>query len=383
MRWLCTGTLLLLTFAHALGAQAPQGRIAGQVTSGDSGRPIEGARVVVDGTRLGASTRSDGRYLIVGVPAGIHRLRVSMLGFAPRLSDPVTLADGASISLDFRLVQQAQALDQVVVTGYGTSSRRELTGAIASVSGEDMTLKAAPTSALSNALQGKAAGVQVTTNSGVPGAGASVRVRGTNSITANSEPLYVIDGIPAAQGTRSSDPTFNPLNSIDPSEIESIDILKDASATAIYGARGANGVVMVTTKHGPRSGSQTTIETSYGIQTISKRLAALNGPQYMELRNEAYLNAGRAAPYTAAQIAATQSYDYPSMMIQSAPQQSHAMSFTGGDEKTRYLIAGNALTQKGILINSDFMRYGARINLDREMTNRFRLGTNISMTRSQ
>ena len=141
-----------------------------------------------------------------------------------------------------------------------------------------MTLKAAPAMAISNALQGRAAGVQVTTNSGTPGAGASVRIRGTNSITANSEPLYVIDGIPAAQGTRSSDPTFNPLNSIDPSDIESIDILKDASATAIYGARGANGVVMVTTKHGPRNGSQTTLETSYGVQTISKRLNALNGP---------------------------------------------------------------------------------------------------------
>jgi TonB-linked SusC/RagA family outer membrane protein len=383
MRWLCTTSLLVLTLSHAVAAQTPQGRISGTVTSGEAGRPLEGARIVIEGTRLGASTRADGRYVVTGVPAGTHRVRASMLGYAPKLSDPIVLTEGGTASLDFRLVQQAQALDQVVVTGYGTSSRRELTGAIASVSGEDMTLKAAPTSALSNALQGKAAGVQVTTNSGVPGAGASVRVRGTNSITANSEPLYVIDGIPAAQGTRSSDPTFNPLNSIDPSEIESIDILKDASATAIYGARGANGVVMVTTKHGPRSGSQTTIETSYGVQTISKRLGALNGPQYMELRNEAYLNAGRAAPYTAAQIAATQSYDYPSMMIQSAPQQSHALSFMGGDEKTRYLISGNALNQKGILVNSDFSRYGARINLDREMTKRFRLGTSISMTRSQ
>jgi TonB-linked SusC/RagA family outer membrane protein len=383
MRWFRTSSLLLLTLSQALAAQTPQGRISGIVTSGEGSRPLEGARIVIEGTRLGTATRSDGRYVITGVPAGTHRVRASMLGYAPRLSDPIVLAEGGTASLDFRLTPQAQALDQVVVTGYGTSSRRELTGAIASVSGEDMTLKAAPTSALSNALQGKAAGVQVTTNSGVPGAGASVRVRGTNSITANSEPLYVIDGIPAAQGTRSSDPTFNPLNSIDPSEIESIDILKDASATAIYGARGANGVVMVTTKHGPRSGSLTTIETSYGVQTISKRLGTMNGPQYMALRNEAYLNAGRAAPYTAAQIAAAQSYDYPSMMIQSAPQQSHAVSFTGGDEKTRYLISGNALNQKGILVNSSFTRYGARVNLDREMSKRFRLGTSISMTRSE
>src|SRR5258708_13309635 len=218
-----------------------------------------------------------------------------------------------------------------------------------------MTLKAAPTSALSNAVQGKAVGVQLTTNGGVPGAGASVRIRGTNSITANSEPLYVIVGIPAAQGTRSSDPTFNPLNSIDPSEIETIDILKDASATAIYGARGANGVVMVTTKHGPRSGSQTTVESSYGTQKISKWLGALNGPQYMQLRNEAYVNAGRAAPYTDAQIASASSFDYPSMMVQAAPQQSHSVSFTGGDERTRYLLSGNPLRQNAAILTSHFL----------------------------
>ena len=383
MRWLITGCILALTFAEGALAQSPQGRITGIVVSGEGGRPLEGAQVTIPGTRLGAVTRADGRYIVSGVAAGTYRVRASMLGFAPQGMERVLVLDGGGATVDFRLKPQAATLDQVVVTGYGTSSRRELTGAISSVSGEDLTLRAAPTTAISNALQGKAAGVQVITNSGTPGAGASVRIRGTNSITANSEPLYVIDGIPAAQGSRSSDPTFNPLNSIDPGEIESIDVLKDASATAIYGARGANGVVMVTTKQGSRTGSQTVVESSYGVQKISKRLNALNGPQYMDLRNEAYVNAGRAAPYTAAQIAAAPSYDYPSMMIQSAPQQSHAVTFSGGDGQTRYLISGNTLTQKGVIINSDFMRYGARLNLDREMTKRFRLGTSLSMNRSQ
>jgi len=127
----------------------------------------------------------------------------------------------------------------VVAVGYGTQRKRDLTGAVASVRGEDLTVRAAPTTAVSNALQGKAPGIQVVTNSGIPGAGARVRIRGTQSITANSEPLYVIDGIPALQGTSSSDPTYNPLNTIDPSEIESIEVLKDASSTAIYGARAA------------------------------------------------------------------------------------------------------------------------------------------------
>jgi TonB-dependent SusC/RagA subfamily outer membrane receptor len=333
MRWIFTSCLLTLTLGRTAAAQTSQGRIAGVVTD-EGGRPLERAQLTIVGGRNGGTTRADGRYTLSGIAPGTYRLRASMLGFAPQTLERVIVNDGVTTTADFRLVQQAQALDQVVVTGYGTSSRRELTGAIASVSGEDMTLKAAPTSAISNALQGKAAGVQVTTNSGTPGAGASVRIRGTNSITANSEPLYVIDGIPAAQGTRSSDPTFNPLNSIDASEIESIDILKDASATAIYGARGANGVVMVTTKRGSRTGNETNVTASYGVQTISKRLGALNGPQYMRLRNEAYVNAGRTAPYSTAQIDSAPSYDYPSMMIQSAPQQSQAVTFTGGDEKT-------------------------------------------------
>jgi TonB-linked outer membrane protein, SusC/RagA family len=383
MRWIWTSCLLTLTLADVARTQAPLGRITGIVTAGDANRALEGAQVTIPGTGLGASTRADGRYVISGLPAGTYRVRASMLGFAPQAINRIVIVEGGSATADFRLQQQAAALEQVVVTGYGTSSRRELTGAIASVSGEELTVRAAPMSAISNALQGKAAGVQVTTNSGVPGAGASVRVRGTNSITANSEPLYVIDGIPAAQGTRSSDPTFNPLNSIDPSEIEAIDVLKDASATAIYGARGANGVIMVTTRHGSRNGSQVAIESSYGVQEISKRLGALNGPQYMQLRNEAYVNAGRAAPYTDAQIASAASYDYPSMMIQNAPQQSHSVSFSSGDGQTRYLLSGNSLTQKGIIINSDFQRYGARLNLDREMTKRFRIGTNLSLTRSQ
>src|SRR5260221_12533752 len=140
---------------------------------------------------------------------------------------------------------------------------------------------------------------------------------------------------------------------------------------------------MVTTKHGPRSGSQTPVESSSGTHKPSKWLGALNGPQYVQLRNDAYVNAGRGAPSTDAQIASASSFDYPSMMVQAAPQQSHSVSFTGGDERTRYLLSGNALSQKGVIVNSDFLRYGARLNLDREVTKRFRLGASISMNRSQ
>ena len=281
--------------AGLLAAQeAPRttGRITGSVTS-DGGQPLGGAQV-------GITTAA-------GVPAGTYTLRVQRIGFAPA-TQPVTVGAGETVTANVQMAARAVALDQVVTIGYGTARRGEVTGAVATVSGEDVTLKAAPTTAISNALEGKAPGVQVITNSGTPGAGASVRIRGTNSITANSEPLYVIDGIPAAQGTRSTDPTFNPLNTIDASEIESIDILKDASATAIYGARGANGVVLVTTKRGRRGTSQTTVETSYGTQAISKSIHPLSGPEYMRLRNEAYKNARRSeVPYSEAQIAAAPS----------------------------------------------------------------------------
>ena len=383
LRLLPTSCLLSLTLYQGAGSQIPQGRIIGVVTSSDSGRALGGAQVSILGTGRSTLSRADGRYALTDIAPGSYRLRVLNMGFAAHIVEGVVVTEAATTVVNVHLVQQPTLLDQVVVTGYGVSSRRDLTGAIASVSGENVTPKAAPTPTLSNALQGKAAGVLVTTNSGVPGAGASVRVRGTNSITANSEPLYVIDGIPAAQGTRSTDPTLNPLNSIDPSEIESVDILKDASATAIYGARGANGVIMVTTKQGQRSGSRTTVESSVGLQTISRRLGVLNGPQYMRLRNDAYVNSGRPPAYTDAEIASAPSYDYPSMMIRRAPQESHRVTFSGGDQKTRFLMSGSAMMQRGILVNSDLHRYGARVNLDREMTARFRLGTNITAVRSE
>jgi TonB-linked SusC/RagA family outer membrane protein len=373
---------LSLAFSQVGAAQTPAGRIAGMITGVDTGRALAGARVVVVGTRRSAVTGTDGRYAISDVAPGTYRLRVLSLGFAPRTVEGVVAADSGTTVVDIHLSQQPTLLDEVVVTGYGITSRRDLTGAVASISGGDLTPKAAPPLTLSNALQGKAAGVLVTTNSGVPGAGASVRVRGTNSIT-NSEPLYVIDGIPAAQGTRSTDPTLNPLNSIDPTAIEAIHVLKDASATAIYGARGANGVVMVTTKSGEAFEGRTIVESSFGQQTISKRLGVLSGPEYMRLRNEAYVNAGRVAPYTDAQIDAAASYDYPSMIVDRAPQESHGVTFTGGDARTRLLVSGNSMTQRGIIVNSDFRRTSARLNLIRDMSEKFRLNANLSGVRSQ
>jgi TonB-linked SusC/RagA family outer membrane protein len=375
-----TGQIVLVTTLPTRLHNPLQGSIAGTVYTARAGSPLEGVTVTVVGTRLGAVTRSGGRYSVVNAPLGTHRLQARRLGYTPA-ETTVVVREGEQSVVDFRLEVSAVELERVVTIGYGTTTRRDLTGAVASVTAEEFETEAAPTVTLSSGLQGKAAGVQVISNSGLPGGGLRVRVRGTGSITANSEPLYVIDGLPAEQGTGSSNPQDNPLMSVDPSEIESIEILKDASATAIYGARGANGVVLITTKRGQRGESRVTVETSYGIQEISKTIPVLNAREFMELTNEARVNAGRTRLYTDAQIASAQTYDYPGMMLRDAAQQSHALSLSGGDQKLRYLLSGNYAYQEGIEIGSDFKRYGGRLNIDSDVSDRFRVGTSLSLAR--
>lgn len=381
---------MLVVFLAPGSLLAQAGRITGTVT-GSSGGPLSGAQVIIVGSTLGAQTDGQGRFTIAGVQPGTHRVQAEHVGYATQ-EKSVTLTTGQATA-DFILAPAAVQLDAVVAIGYGTARTKDLTGAVSTVSGEEVLTKAAPTSAVSNALQGKAPGVQVTINSGVPGAGASVRVRGTNSISANSEPLYVIDGIPAVQGTSSQDPTYNPLNEINPNDIASIQILKDASSTAIYGSRGANGVILITTRRGTRNQDQLTLESSYGIQQITKTIHPLDAQQFATLVNEAYINSGRDARYckaglpgcegeTESVIWGAQSYDYPDLMVRNAAQQSHTLTLSGGDARTRYLISGNYLDQDGILVNSNFKRYGLRLNLDRMMSDRFRTGTSIGLART-
>jgi TonB-linked SusC/RagA family outer membrane protein len=359
-------------------AQDPTGSIAGRVLESATQRPLAGASVVVDGTRLSAVTRADGSFLLGGVPAGRHTLRVDLIGYGSQTQE-VTVAAGETVSAELTLQAAAVALDELVVVGYGTQRRRDLTGAVASVNVQNVQV--ATTANLGQILQGRVAGAQVIQNNGAPGGGISIRIRGTNSITANSEPLYVIDGIPAVVGTDSQDPYQNPLSRISPSDIESIEILKDASATAIYGARGGPGVVLVTTKRGQRGVGRMTLESTYGVQSAARKLSMLNGRQFAEMANEARSNAGLSQWYTAAEISALGAgTDWQDMVLQDGALQTHALSFSGGDERTRYLVSGSFYDQEGIVIGSEFRRYSGRVNLDRNVTDRLTVGSNLTVS---
>ena len=378
---LATSLLVLAVLAPVTARAQTSGTISGTVTAED-GRPIQGVSVNVTGTLLGRVTEANGRYTIVGVPVGTQTVVARRLGFAPQ-SRAVTVILGQTTTADFTLAVQAAILNDVVAIGYGNTSVRNLSGAVAVVSGTELKAEGVPLVTLSEGLAGKAPGIQVSSNSGIPGAGARVRVRGTASINANSEPLYVIDGVPVLQGSGSSTPTSNPLGSLEPSDIESVQILKDAASTAIYGSRGSNGVIVIETRHGRRGESGVDFEASYGMQTISNRIPVLSGPDFMTIVNESRTNAGLAALYTPAQIAAAPTYDYQNMMLRTAPQTTQAITFHGGESRLRYLIGANHTKVEGILINSRFTRYGGRLNLDSDVSERFRVGTTMMLTRTE
>src|SRR5256886_6204781 len=211
---LCVSVPLRVGTAQDVDQQ--RGTISGTVTSQETGAPLAGAAVAIVGTRLEAAAGPDGRYTIAQLPPGSYRVRARLIGYGSVVDTGVVVVAGQTATADIVLPQQAVQLETVVAIGYATIQNKDVTGAVASASGADVLLKAPPTSALSNALQGKAPGVQVLVNSGIPGAGASVRVRGSASITANSEPLYVVDGLPAIPGTGPDNPTYNPLTEMHP-----------------------------------------------------------------------------------------------------------------------------------------------------------------------
>jgi TonB-linked SusC/RagA family outer membrane protein len=368
----CTVLLTLLLSFISFNSFAQTYQIHGVVVD-TKGEPIIGATVAVSGTSEGAITDMDGNFSI-NVPKG-KTISISYVGYKSQ-ELPVTV----SKDYDVTLVEDSKSLDDVVVVGYGVQKKSDLTSAISSIKSEDLI--ATSITSFDQGLQGRASGVVVLNTSGQPGGATSIRIRGTSSINGNNEPLYVIDGIPIISDAGSisthtlKSPALNPLTSINPNDIESIEILKDASATSIYGARGANGVILVTTKKGKQGKARVNFGARITWQQLSKKLDMLNAYQLAELANEVADNDGieRKLIFAGLNNLKRNTTDWQDEIFRTAPMQNYDISVSGGTESTSYLVSGNLLLQDGIIIGSDYGKGNVRINLNQKVNKWIKVG---------
>jgi TonB-linked SusC/RagA family outer membrane protein len=335
--------------------------VKGKVLS-ETGDPLPGVNVLVKGTSKGSVTDSDGQYILDNVTAA-DILVISFIGY-----NTEEIVVGGRTTIDIDLTPDVKTLSEVIVVGYGTQRKVETTGAIASIKAEDIIQT--PVTNVAQGLQARMAGVQITQNSSAPGGNISVRVRGTNSINGTSEPLYIVDGIQISNGGGVND--VSPLSTINPSDIESVEVLKDASATAIYGSRGANGVVLITTKRGQSGSTRVSYDGYYGIQEVIKTMDVLSASQFAQLENEVYKTSVYADP-----AAEGQGINYQDLIFRQAPIQNHQLSISGGSDKTQLALSANYFDQDGIIINSGFTRYSLRLNVDHRISDRVKFGTSI------
>lgn len=359
----------MLVFSAAVNAQTT---VSGTVS--DSGGPIPGVNIIVKGTAISAVSDFDGGYTLKSVPAnGV--LVFSFVGYKTR---EITVNDRAKI--DVVLIENANDLKEVVVVGYGTMKRGDLTGSVSTVSSKAVAQTV--TTSIEQVLQGRAAGVQVSQNSGAPGAASSVRIRGISSLNASNEPIYVIDGVIIDGAT--SNNNSNPIASINPSDIVSIDILKDASATAIYGSRAANGVIMVTTKRGKKGELALSLDSYVGWQELPKHLNVLNLQEYGTLKNtRSDLGIVERDPNFIRVDLLGEGTDWQNELFTTALVQSHNLSASGGTDKSTYYMGIGYLDQKGIAVGSAFDRLNLTSNLDSQVKDYFKVGLNFALSNSK
>ncbi len=359
------------------------------VVKDDKGLTIPGANITVVGSGKSVSSDFDGKFT-VDAPANAT-LSFSFIGFNTQ-----KIAVDGRTTINVILKSSAEDLKEIVVIGYGTVKRKDVNSSISSIGSKDIeNIKVA---SFDQMMQGKAAGVVVNNNSGEPGGNVSVKIRGASSLTGTNEPLYVIDGVPISGDARNSSTsgrsasgnsnfsnagniTLSPLSLINPSDIESIDILKDASATAIYGSRGANGVVIVTTKSGKKGTGKLTYENTYSISNLPKQLPSMNLQQYASHQNAlatAY-GTGLRSEFAHPELLG-KGTDWQNEIYQTGIMTSNQLSFSGGKDGVNYYISGGALNQEGIVIESGFKRYNFRSNIDAKLNKFIKVGANISGT---
>ena len=386
-RWQFAYAPLAAAFIAALLAPPPlaaqqRSTVRGVVTDSSSGRPIAGVQVTIAGTASGAVTGDAGSYQITGVLPGTVTVRSQRIGYAVA-SRTVTVAEGASATVDFTLRPIATLLSTVVAIGYGSSQRATVSASVASV--DSSVFARIPVSSIDNALQGRIAGVQVMQNSGEPGTGVSVRVRGPASLNAGNQPLYVIDGVPMLQGTfeqitSTSGQRMTPISGINPDDIASIDVLKDAAAAAIYGSRGSNGVVLITTKRGAAGNRfRFNINSYAGSQQVERTVDLLSATEYVTLMNEGRANQNLAPLFAAGTDSVNT--DWQDAVFRTAPMSDVQLSISGGTDRLRMFLSGANYTQNGIVLGSDYQRQTFRLNLDAQASKRLFLTGSIGLTR--
>jgi TonB-linked SusC/RagA family outer membrane protein len=343
----------LLAFLGTFVAHAQTRQVSGRVLNATDKTPLPGVSVLLKGTTTGSSTNAAGEFELNVPTTSGGTLVFSFVGF-----ESFEQAIGASTSINVQLKEQAQDLNEVVVVGYGTQRKRDITGAVASISAEQVA--ETPIARADQILQGRVSGVQVTQTNSEPGGNVSIRIRGTNSINTGNEPLFVVDGFPGA----------GDLNSINPSDIESVEILKDASATAIYGSRGANGVVLITTKKGKVGKGTINLEGYQGVQVVRNKYELMNAREFAQYLND--VNAGSTTlppPYRQGQIDSLgEGTDWQDEILRPARMSNYQLGFNGGTEETRYNLSFNYFDQEGIILNSGFKRATVRLNLDKKIS---------------
>lgn len=411
--------LLVGLLPAALSAQV--GQVTGVITDEMTLQPLEGVQLSIEGTTLGGLSNSAGRFLIANVPVGTQTLRIQLLGHATKTQE-IAVTAGQPLNLEITLVQTALDLDELVVVGYGTQIRREVTGAVGSIRGEDIA-EASVTPNIQTALQGRLAGVNVAESSGEPGSAPQVLIRGRGSISAGTEPLYVIDGVPYAMNTNlegsidQANPAHgvtraNPLSNLNPNDIENIEVLKDAAAAAIYGSRGSNGVILITTKRGQMGmAPEVNYRVYAGVQNAFNRPDMMNAQEQIEFvklsRNNAYMfardplnpasssynpqynpdtNAGRAEngasgnhliPEAMVNWDGTDT-DWIDLVLDAATLQNYDMSVRGGAENFNYFVSGAYTNQAGVIKGSNFERLALRANLTLNASAKLSLTTDIN-----
>lgn len=365
-------------------ATTAQTQLTGRITDADSGDPLIGATVAVKaGKGLGTVTDIDGHFSLLAKESLPLTLTASFIGYNQLEVDVYD----AEEPIEIQLSDNTSHIDEVVVVGYGTQKRTQLTGSVVTVKSDIFEKAQTPT--LDGALSGQVAGLSVTATSGQPGAESNIRIRGGNSVNASNEPLYVVDGFIYFKDAANSDAGLgaiesglNPLATINPNDIESIEVLKDVSATAIYGSRGANGVILITTKKGKQGERNANIRYTYGVgvSSIAKKLDLMDASEWARLQKDYFNNKGG---YTDSQIAALgKGTDWQDAVLRNATQQTHELSIVGGSQDSRYAFSANYADQDGIVIGSGFERYNFHTNVEWTLRQSLRFGVNATYGRS-